>query len=202
MAAFLGNESYIYNPNTSTSTSTNITTSVVNLPLEDRREAAYAAYVKGRLRRLMVVDMHAYNASSSSNESEVMAAMRPVTMYTFKLSSWKHEGHKLEDEGVTEVDVESAMCANSNQRLEGRLRRLMAPGSDSVSGVTFDGWSYDWEVGGGLPVRLGNVTVGESVGVKFEGKRKKSGGRGGKGKLVIKAEVPWSSAVIVDLVCM
>lgn len=64
------------------------------------------------------------------------------------------------------------------------MRRLIANGSDAVAGVTFDGFSYDFELNGGLPVRQGNVTSGETVDVGREG--------------LLEIDVPWSSAVIVD----
>ena len=45
------------------------------------------------------------------------------------------------------------------------VKRLHANGSDAITGVTWDGWSYNWELEQGKPVKLGNVTVGERVGV-------------------------------------
>ncbi|TVY52112.1 Beta-glucuronidase [Lachnellula cervina] len=41
------------------------------------------------------------------------------------------------------------------------VQRLWANGSDAISGITWDGWSYNFELDDGRPVRLGNVTVGE-----------------------------------------
>ena len=49
------------------------------------------------------------------------------------------------------------------------IRRLMANGSDAITGITFDGWSYNYELDQGRPVRLGNVTVGERVVVQEGG---------------------------------
>ena len=43
------------------------------------------------------------------------------------------------------------------------VRRLLASGSDAVSGVTWDGYSYEYDLAAGMPVLLGNVTRGESV---------------------------------------
>jgi len=60
----------------------------------------------------------------------------------------------------------------------------MANGSDALSGVTFDGYSYNWELDNGKPVLLQNVTRGETVRV----------GQGGQ----MTVEVPSSSAVIIN----
>lgn len=65
-----------------------------------------------------------------------------------------------------------------------KLQWLIANGSDALSGVTFDGYSYNWELDCGKPVLLHNVTRGEVVRV----------GQGGK--MTIK--VPSSSAVIIN----
>lgn len=129
---------------------------IVNLPLESEREAAYASFVKGKLRRVIVVNMDEFNSSAGNaflNDYE-----RPVERYRFQLPR----------------GVEG--CFD--------LRRLIANGSDAVAGVTFDGFSYDFELNGGLPVRQGNVTSGETVDVGREG--------------LLEIDVPWSSAVIVD----
>jgi hypothetical protein len=64
------------------------------------------------------------------------------------------------------------------------LGRLLANGSDAVTGVTWDGWSYAHELAGGRPVRLANVTTGETVSI-----------RGGQ----VTVEVPDSSAAVVQL---
>ncbi len=45
------------------------------------------------------------------------------------------------------------------------VQRLMANGSDAISGITWDGWSYNYELDKGRPVRLANVTVGETLAV-------------------------------------
>ena len=64
-----------------------------------------------------------------------------------------------------------------------QLQRLMANGSDAITGVTFDGFTYNWEVDQGRPVKLSNVTSGERQWIRRDG------------KLVV--DVPRSSAVIV-----
>lgn len=67
------------------------------------------------------------------------------------------------------------------------VQRLMANGSDAITGITFDGWSYDYELNEGLPVRLDNVT---------ETSRTELLGIGQDGLLSI--DVPWSSAAIIS----
>lgn len=129
---------------------------IVNLPLSREREAAYASYVKGKLARVIVVNMNEFNATAG-NEF-VDAYERPVERYSLKLPR----------------GVEGCFG----------LRRLLANGSDAVTGVTFDGFSYDFELDGGFPVRQTNVTSGETVIVGREA--------------VLAIDVPWSSAVIVD----
>ena len=65
------------------------------------------------------------------------------------------------------------------------VQRLMANGSDAITGITWDGYSYNWELDEGRPVLLGNVTRGETVKV----------GQGGQLQVVL----PYSSMAIVDL---
>lgn len=63
----------------------------------------------------------------------------------------------------------------------------MANGSDALTGITWDGKSYAFELDEGKGVRMGNVTQGECVQVD------KKGG--------FSVDVPWSSAAIVNLEC-
>lgn len=65
------------------------------------------------------------------------------------------------------------------------VQRLLANGSNAITGITWDGWSYNYELDGGKPVRLDNVTVGETVSPNKEG--------------VVEIEVPYSSAVILNV---
>lgn len=64
------------------------------------------------------------------------------------------------------------------------LQRLMANGSDAVTGATFDGYNYNYELDNEIPVLLNNITRGESVKV----------GR----KSDLKVGVPDSSAVLLS----
>ncbi|KAF2769923.1 hypothetical protein EJ03DRAFT_292377 [Teratosphaeria nubilosa] len=133
------------------------TPSIVNLPLPSEQESAYAAYVGGELARLIIVNLQGYNASDYNSEY-INNYARPVEQYTFQLPS--------------------SVVGSVN------LRRLMANGSDAITGVTFDGYSYNYELGNGLPVLLQNVTRGETAHVGQNG--------------MLKVGVPRSSAVIVD----
>jgi len=129
---------------------------IANLPLSSPLEAAYAAYDKGALKRLAVVNMRTYNYTVNGTSDIVNPETRPSQTYEFQVPQ----------ECTGEVLVQ----------------RLLANGSDAITGITFDGWSFNWELERGKPVRLGNVTTGEKVGVK-------SG--------VVSVEVPDSSAAIL-----
>lgn len=65
------------------------------------------------------------------------------------------------------------------------VERLMANGSNAITGITWDGWSYNYELNGGAPVRLDNVTIGERASVSEQG--------------MVDIEVPWSSGVILSV---
>jgi hypothetical protein len=128
---------------------------VINIPLANEKEAAYASYVHGTLSKLIVINMDEYNATAGNdfiNDYE-----RPIEQYTFQLPHG-YQGH---------YDVQ----------------RLSANGSDAITGVTFDGYSYNYELNNGMPLQQNNVTTGEKVDVK----------RGGH----LHLEVPRSSAAIV-----
>lgn len=64
------------------------------------------------------------------------------------------------------------------------LQRLMANGSDAITGISWDGWSYNYELKRGAPVRLDNVTIGETVSL------------GSKGE--VELELPLSSGAILN----
>lgn len=46
------------------------------------------------------------------------------------------------------------------------IQRLHANGSDTISGITFDGYSYNWELKQGKAVKLNNVTSGERAQIR------------------------------------
>ncbi|USW58048.1 Putative glycosyl hydrolase, all-beta, glycoside hydrolase superfamily, beta-glucuronidase [Septoria linicola] len=128
---------------------------VVDLGLQRFDESAYASYVNGKLAKIAVINLREYNASAD-NASKTSAG-RPSKSYTFQLPRG---------------------CRGAS------VQRLSANGSDAITGVTFDGFSYAAELNEGRPVRLNNVTRGESVAVR-------------KGELTI--QVPNSGAVILSL---
>lgn len=125
---------------------------VAGIPLPGESEAAYAASEagaggSGALLRLMVVNMNGYNTTAGGTglgtaspppADDTPPAARPARTYTF--------------------DVAGA-GAGAGDRVA--VQRLLANGSDAITGITWDGWSYNYELGLGVPVRLGNVTVGE-----------------------------------------
>lgn len=49
------------------------------------------------------------------------------------------------------------------------VQRLLANGSDAITGITFDGYSYNYELDQGRPVLLTNVTRAETVGIGSDG---------------------------------
>ncbi len=106
-----------------------------NLPLPSEFEAAYVAYVDERLVRIALINLRAYNYTVNGTSSVLNPVKRPSREYSFAVPA--------------DCEVE--------------VQRLYANGSDAISGITFDGWSYNWELDQGKPVRLQNVTVGERV---------------------------------------
>ena len=133
-------------------------TSIANIPLPDEREAAYLAYEDGKLARLMVINMVQYNYTIGGNGTgPVNTTPRANVTYTFSL-----EG----------LDNSTA-----------RIQRLMANGSDAITGITWDGYSYNYELENGNPVKLNNVTTGERAAVASNGS--------------VSVTVPYSSAAIL-----
>jgi hypothetical protein len=109
---------------------------IANIPLESPFEAAYAAYVGKKLARIAVINMREYNYTVNGTSSVLNPVKRPSQEYAFQ------------------VPEECDQIA---------VQRLYANGSDAISGITWDGWSYNWELDHGKPVRLHNVTVGERL---------------------------------------
>ncbi|TWU78504.1 hypothetical protein ED733_008987 [Metarhizium rileyi] len=114
--------------------------SVSSVPMSSDRETAYAIYEDGYLKRLMVINMHGYNTTRDG------AGLHPLPDPPGR-GSW--------DFSFSPQDLK--------QHVSFRVQRLMANGSDAITGVTFDGWSYNWELDNGNPVRLHNTTTGEMV---------------------------------------
>ncbi|TDZ33868.1 Beta-glucuronidase [Colletotrichum spinosum] len=117
--------------------------SVAHVPLADDNElsSAYAAYQGDELLRLLVINLHAYNSTigGTGTSPDPDAPERPAFQYAFNVP-WQ--------DGTAKV------------------QRLYANGSDAISGIAWDGWSYNYELDEGRPVKLDNVTVGESVEIK------------------------------------
>jgi hypothetical protein len=109
---------------------------IANLPLESEMESAYAAYEDGELARIAVVNLRQYNYTVNGTSDVLNPESRPTQTYTFQL-----------DEGYTGATIQ----------------RLYANGSDAITGITWDGKSYNWELDLGNEVTLGNVTTGEKA---------------------------------------
>ncbi|QIX01376.1 hypothetical protein AMS68_006893 [Peltaster fructicola] len=130
---------------------------ISNIPMEDDTSAAYAAFNGGKLNRLMLINMIAFNATDDNPSKS--KGDRPIQHYGFQLPQGVYKMYTLE--------------------------RLLAAGSDAVTGITFDGYSYNHDLDNGKPVLLKNVTRGETGDVTSDGR--------------IYISVPRSSAVIVRL---
>lgn len=92
---------------------------IVNIPLKEDTESAYGIYEGDRLSKLVVVNLNAFNQSTTTG--------RPSRKYEFKVP-----GHY---QGAT-------------------VERLIAPGSDALTNITFGGVSYDYDLKQGRPVTL------------------------------------------------
>jgi hypothetical protein len=130
---------------------------IANIPLKSPFEAAYAAYVNDKLTRIAVINMRAYNYTINGTSSILNRVKRPSREYAFQVPE---------------------------ERSQIVVQRLYANGSDAISGITWDGWSYNWDLDHGRPVRLSNVTVGEHV--------RAEGG-------TVKVKVQDSTAIILNL---
>jgi hypothetical protein len=135
---------------------------VINMPLPKEEEAAYAAYINGKLARISVINLVEFNYTDADP-----AAPRPSSTYTFQLPS------------------SPSPSSPRSQSSSLSVQRLLANGSNAITGITWDGWSYNYELEGGKPVRLHNVTVGERASVSKEG--------------IVSIDVPYSSAVILNV---
>ncbi|KAF1984509.1 glycoside hydrolase family 79 protein [Aulographum hederae CBS 113979] len=103
-------------------------------------DAAYAVYSAGKLVRIMVINLLDYSPSSNSSSP---APARPKTRYNLALPK---------------------SCAGI-----GIVNRLTASGSQAVTGVTWNGMSFNWEIEGGKGKILGNTTRNEWIAVGSNG---------------------------------
>jgi hypothetical protein len=110
---------------------------IANIPMTSELESAYAAYVNGALDRIAIINMREYNYTLNGAGAVFDPVARPSQLYTFSVSA----------ESGPEIGVQ----------------RLIANGSDAVSGISWNGLSYNWELDMGKPVRLYNVTIGETA---------------------------------------
>ncbi|PWY92738.1 hypothetical protein BO70DRAFT_282858 [Aspergillus heteromorphus CBS 117.55] len=134
---------------------------IANLPLDGDTEAAYAAYVDGSLARVAIINMVEFNYTSTGSTVGAVES-RLSAKYVLQLPS-----------------SQSASSASIS------VQRLMANGSNAITGITWDGWSYNYELDQGRPVRLQNVTTGEVIPVGSDG--------------TVEIEIPYSSAAILNL---
>lgn len=104
--------------------------------------SAYAAYLDGRLAKLAVIQMRAYNYSTTTNSSP----QRPVETFEFQFN------------GEQAAAVKSVVA-----------EQLIANGSDAITGVTFGGYSFNHELEEGRPVLLQNVSASEPVQIQQGG---------------------------------
>ena len=112
-------------------------TRIANIRLEEDTEAAYAAYSNDRLSRIAIINLKQYNYTINGTSTELNPVKRPAREYTINVPTG---------------------CGNSVE-----VQRLYANGSDAISGISWDGLSYNWELDNGKPVRLQNVTSGETA---------------------------------------
>lgn len=112
---------------------------IVGIPLPASTESAYAAYVGGKLARIIAINLNEYNYTLNGVGPGLNPVPRPSLNFTFGVGSFAG------DVGV---------------------RRLSANGSDAITGITFDAISYNWDLDVGKPVVLKNITRGETAVVK------------------------------------
>jgi hypothetical protein len=90
---------------------------VVNIDLDDEFKAAYASYVNGQLAKIMLINLHDHNTTIENNYTDP-AIERGVAQFAFQVPQG---------------------CRGK----PAKLQRLMANGSDAVTGATFNGYSFN-----------------------------------------------------------
>lgn len=123
-------------------------------------DSAYAAYVNGQLRQIAFIRMREYNYTNIDGSLTTMP--RTNETFSFRMPQQSH---------LKRTSVQ----------------RLMANGSDAISGITFDGYSYNYELDQGDPVRLANVITTSRTEMLIIG----SDG-------MLSLDMPWSSAAIIN----
>ncbi|KAF4855866.1 Beta-glucuronidase [Colletotrichum siamense] len=134
---------------------------VANLPATGNgAESAYGIYHSGKLAKVAILNMAEYNFTASGNATET------------ELNKAKRSNHNFS------INLDSSFNGKT-----ATVRRLIAPGADSITGITWDGYTFNYDVDNGKAVRVSNVTVGEEVAIS-----------GGKATLSIAD----SSAVVLE----
>lgn len=130
---------------------------ISNIPMASPFEAAYVAYVSDKVARIAVINAVGYNYTDASS-----LAKRPSVSYTFQLPSNDQQ-------------------SGDNDKIA--VQPLLSNGSNAITGIIFDGYSYNYELNNGKPVLLGNVTRGETVQAKQH---------------LLHIQIPYSSAAILN----
>ena len=136
---------------------------VAEIPMTSIYNAAYAAYVDGALARVAIIQFNQFNATTqtyTTPSGSTASGPRPTQTVTFQLP-----------QTYTKKSIS--------------VQRLMANGSDAITGITFGGHSYNYELNHGLPVVQRNVTHIETLAVESNG--------------MVVLEMPYSSAAILSL---
>lgn len=139
---------------------TNNEVQVVDLDADSSTEAAYGLYHSGSLAKIVALSLYEYNFTASGNATDG------------NLNHHDRGGHNY-----------SINLDDSFNDKTATIRRLMAPGADSITGVTWDAYTFNYEVANGVASRLSNVTYGEEVTVA-------------DGKITV--NVPFSSALVLE----
>lgn len=138
---------------------------IAEIPMASIYNAAYAAYVDGALARVAVIQLNEYNATTqtyTTTSGTAASGPRPTQTFAFQLPR------------------------SYASKKSVSVQRLMANGSDAITGITFGGYSYNYELQHGMPVLQSNVTGVQTLSV----------GKGG----VVQLEVPYSSAAMMSFV--
>lgn len=139
---------------------------IAHIPLTNTTtEAAYAAYstATNDLVRAIVINMNTYNTTFDG--TGLGLAPNPTQRGSRSFA----------------FDVAGGLLQPGDRV---GVQRLSANGSDAISGISWDGWSYNYELDGGRPVRLANVSVGEFAVVGEDG--------------TVAVSVPDASAVVLS----
>ncbi|KAL1903585.1 hypothetical protein Sste5346_000213 [Sporothrix stenoceras] len=123
-------------------------------------DSVYAIYVDSCLSRVLVLNLRGYNTTvggTGLGQTEPASiSPRPSQNYTFSVPT-----SIVGSNDTTIVSRPSGTYGRANSSSGVLVQRLLANGSDAITGITWDGWSYNLELSGGKPVRLTNLTTGE-----------------------------------------